>query len=61
MPIRPSVRAQMLLALDPPSSSPVPILPEAAMVALAELLLEAAGYAAVRAPQEARDEQQDHC
>ena len=60
MPIRPSSRAQMALALDPPPSSPVPILPEAAMAALVELLLEAAGYAVRQAPQEARDEQQDH-
>jgi hypothetical protein len=35
----------------------VPILPEAAMASLAELLLEAAGRVVVRAPEEAVDEQ----
>ncbi len=59
MPSRTPARAQFSLALAPPPPSPVPILPEAAMTTLAELLLEAAGRVAGRAVEEASDEQ-DH-
>lgn len=60
MPSRTPARAQLSLALTPPPPSPVPILPEAAMATLAELLLQAAGRIIGRAAEEAGDEQ-DHC
>lgn len=59
MPSRTSAKIQFALALDPPPPSPVPILPEAAMAILADLLLEAAGCAVIRALEEGVDEQ-DH-
>ncbi len=59
MPIRTPAKVQLALALDPPPPSPIPILPEAAMATLAELLLEAAGCAVGRTMQEGGDEPQD--
>ena len=59
MPSRTRAKIQLVLALDPAPPSPVPILPEAAMATLAELLLEAAGCIVVRAREEAGDDQ-DH-
>jgi hypothetical protein len=59
MPSRTPTKVQFALALDPSPPSPVPILPEAAMATLAELLLEAAGLV-VHTLEEGGDEQQDH-